>query len=84
MMTRPIAGALATAIDKKLANAVRANRGDSHLPSHRDTCGFAGDLLIDVAFGQPFERNKMSTATFVFMIATYWVGGSGPMEGGNI
>ena len=39
--------------------------------------------LIDVAFGQPFERNKMSTATFVFMIATYWVGGSGPMEGGK-
>jgi rare lipoprotein A len=25
----------------------------------------------------------MSTATFVFMIATYWVGGSGPMEGGK-
>jgi rare lipoprotein A len=25
----------------------------------------------------------MNTATFVFMIATYWVGGSGPMEGGE-
>jgi rare lipoprotein A len=25
----------------------------------------------------------MSTATFVFMIATYWVGGSAPMEGGR-
>jgi rare lipoprotein A len=26
----------------------------------------------------------MTAATFVFMIATYWVGGSGPMEGGNL
>lgn len=25
----------------------------------------------------------MGTATFVFMIATYWVGGSAPMEGGK-
>jgi rare lipoprotein A len=25
----------------------------------------------------------MNTATFVFMIATYWVGGSGPTEGGK-
>ena len=25
----------------------------------------------------------MSTTTFVFMIATYWIGGSGPMEGGK-
>jgi hypothetical protein len=25
----------------------------------------------------------MNTGTFVFMIATYWVGGSGPMEGGK-
>ena len=26
----------------------------------------------------------MSPATFVFMIATYWVGGSAPMEGEKI
>jgi len=26
----------------------------------------------------------MSTPTFVFMIATYWIGGSAPMEGGNL
>ena len=25
----------------------------------------------------------MNTGTFIFMIATYWVGGSGPMEGGK-
>ncbi len=25
----------------------------------------------------------MNTSTFVFMIATYWVGGSAPMEGGK-
>jgi rare lipoprotein A (peptidoglycan hydrolase) len=28
-------------------------------------------------------QENMSTATFVFMIATYWVGGSAPMEGGK-
>ena len=29
------------------------------------------------------EQKDMNTATFVFMIATYWIGGSGPMEGGK-
>ena len=28
-------------------------------------------------------REHMNTGTFVFMIATYWVGGSGSMEGGK-
>jgi rare lipoprotein A (peptidoglycan hydrolase) len=28
-------------------------------------------------------QQNMTTATFVFMIATYWVGGSGPTEGGK-
>ena len=30
------------------------------------------------------QRKNMSTAAFVFMIATYWTGGSGPMEGGTL
>jgi Lytic transglycolase len=29
------------------------------------------------------NARNMNTATFVFMIATYWVGGSGPTEGGK-
>src|SRR6478752_4955858 len=33
--------------------------------------------------GATFTRRTMSTATFVFMIATYWVGGSAPTEGGR-
>jgi hypothetical protein len=33
--------------------------------------------------GVQAQEELMSTATIVFMIATYWVGGSGPTEGGK-
>jgi Lytic transglycolase len=81
-MTRPMASPLAAAIDEKLANAVRANRGDSHRASHTIPAD-SWRLTYRCFGGATFTRKTMSTATFVFMIATYWVGGSAPTEGGK-
>ena len=51
VMTGPISGTPATAIDKKLADAVRANRGDGHRASHHDTCGFVATHLYRFQWG---------------------------------
>jgi len=80
-MTGPIANALASAIDEKMAHAVCANRGD-HQASHTIP-GYSWRLTYRCFGGATFTRRTMSTATFVFMIATYWVGGSAPTEGGK-
>jgi Lytic transglycolase len=77
-----MASALAAAMDEKLANAVRANRGDSHRASHTIPAD-SWRLTYRCFGGATFTRKTMSTATFVFMIATYWVGGSAPTEGGR-
>jgi Lytic transglycolase len=77
-----MASALAAAMDEKLANAVRANRGDSHRASHTIPAD-SWRLTYRCFGGATFTRKTMSTATFVFMIATYWVGGSAPTEGGK-
>jgi len=51
VMTGPISGTPATAIDKKLADAMCANRGDGHQASHHDTCGFVATHLYRFQWG---------------------------------
>jgi rare lipoprotein A len=48
----------------------------------------ANFLILNLLANQPeYCRSgpqKMNSATFVFMVATYWVGGSSSMEGGKL